>query len=565
VPEYLTPGVYFEFRDAAPSVRGVRMDIAGFVGLARRGPLDRPVRLESWRQFQAEFGDFIRQGLLAFAVKGFFENGGRTCFVVRVAGATARKASRRLKNKAGDEVIEVSALNEGTWGNRLRFLLRARPAAAEFSLVVAGDGPERESFQRLSVNPDDPRYFARVVNEGDERVAPSRLISVAAVEGLPGGADLLPDVDESALQLSTGYLTGGVDGFASLTREDFLGDADPLAVPAKGLNMLGRVEEVAVVCVPDIHVQPQPARPTSPPAEPPPADPCLPPKPCAQPAPQTPDAQDEQPPVFSPDDVLAVQRAMLEHCERHKDRVAILDAPVRAGGAPYTLAEIQGWRGELDSARGFGALYYPWVKVVDPFRPGAGLLRAVPPSGHVAGVYARGDFAAGVHKAPANAELYWAEDVTVQVNDEAQGVLNPAGVNCVRAFPGHGIRVYGARTVSDDADWRYVNVRRLMLMVERAVEQATGWAVFEPNSFDLRRTLASLVSTFLEAVWQSGALTGASAKEAFFVKCDETNNPPEVVDEGRLVMDIGVAPARPAEFIIFRIGRTVAELEAVER
>ncbi|MBC7909337.1 MAG: phage tail sheath family protein, partial [Pyrinomonadaceae bacterium] len=148
---------------------------------------------------------------------------------------------------------------------------------------------------------------------------------------------------------------------------------------------------------------------------------------------------------------------------------------------------------------------------------------------------------------------------------EAQGILNPQGINCVRAFPGRGLRVYGARTLSSDADWRYVNVRRLMLSIEETIDEAMQWTVFEPNDFNLRLTLVVTINTFLEEVWRTGALRGTTPEEAFFVKCDESNNPPEVIDGGRLIVEIGVAPSHPAEFVIFRIGRTVEELEIVER
>lgn len=568
MPEYLTPGVYFETRDAAPPIRGVAMDVAGFVGLAERGPLHAPVRVESWRQFQERFGGFTLHGFLAYAVKGFFENGGRVCYVVRVAGATAAKSARVLKNKTGTEVITLTARSEGAWGDRVRFILRARPAASEFSLAVAcGEGATREAHARLSLDPSHPRYFARIVNDGDELTARSQWINAEVLPGLPGGTDLLPDAAQSGLKNGVGSLSGGKDGLASLTREDFLGDIDPLADIKKGLSALERVGVVGVVCIPDIHVRPQTVPPKPPPAEEPPHDPCL---PHAQP-PAAPDVPapgaDEQPPAFTADDVLFVQRAMVEHCERLKDRVAILDAPRRAGGGALTLSEVQEWRSQFDSARGFGALYYPWVGVVDQLNATAGVggVRAVPPCGHVAGVYARGDRATGVHRAPANYELFWAEDVDREVNDSEQGVLNPAGINCVRAFPGRGLRVYGARTVSSDPDWRYVNVRRLMLMIERAVDEATQWVVFEPNDFNLRQTVVMILTTFLEEVWRDGALMGATAREAFFVRCDETNNPPEVTALGRLVVDVGVAPALPAEFIIFRVGRTAAELEVVER
>jgi hypothetical protein len=257
---------------------------------------------------------------------------------------------------------------------------------------------------------------------------------------------------------------------------------------------------------------------------------------------------------------------MIEHCELQKDRVAILDAPVRPGrGEPLRLAEILAWRSRFESERGFGALYYPWIKVIDPLRIAGGPVRAVPPCGHVAGLFARSDFSAGVHKAPANAELFSAEDVTVEVSDEGQAILNPEGINCLRAFPGRGIRVYGARTLSGNPDWRYVNVRRLLLMIEEAVDEATQWAVFAPHDFNLRQTLVLSVSGFLETIWRQGAVVGATPAEAFFVKCDETTNPPEIVNQGKLIAEVGVAPTKPAEFIVFRVGRTLEEFEIVER
>jgi len=196
---------------------------------------------------------------------------------------------------------------------------------------------------------------------------------------------------------------------------------------------------------------------------------------------------------------------------------------------------------------------------------GGNPVRTIPACGHVAGLYARSDFEVGPHKAPANGELFWAEDVTAAINDDEQATLNPEGINCIRAFPGRGIRVYGARTVSSDPDWRYINVRRLMMMIEAAVDLSTQWAVFEPNNFNLRRSLILSVSGFLETLWRRGALVGESAEEAFYIKCDETNNPPEIVNQGKILTEIGVAPTHPAEFIIFRVGRTLEELEIVER
>lgn len=565
MPEYLTPGVYFEFLDTALAVQGVRTDIAGFVGLAERGPLHQPVRLESWRQFQAAFGSFVPYGFLAYAVKGFFENGGRTCYVVRIAGEMAARATLTLKNRTGDDVIRISAKNEGMWGNQITVLLQTRPAAREFSLVVTRDARDRESFPHLSIDADDSNYFVRVIAEGDERTAPSRWVDVEVPAATPSNVDLMPDAAQSQLDKGAGLLAGGLDGIASLTRDDFIGDFDVLASNRKGLSSFARVDEVAIIAIPDIHIQPEPVASPVPPPPQPPQDPCIPrvgPPPTATPA--SPPIL-EQPPSFSESDVFEVQRSMIEHCETLKDRVAVLDAPIRSGGRPFDLTEIRAWRSLLDSQRGFGALYYPWVKVVDPLRLGGNPVRAVPPSGHIAGLYARGDLSVGVHKAPANGELFWAEDVTLNVNDEEQGVLNPESINCVRAFPSRGIRVYGARTLSSDSDWRYVNVRRLLSMIEEALDESTQWAVFEPHNFVLRQTLNISISSFLSSLWRAGALVGATAEEAYYVKCDDVTNPPDSVAQGKIIAEIGVAPTHPAEFIVFRIGRTVAELEIVER
>lgn len=567
MPEYLTPGVYFEFVDAPPAVRGVRTDIAGFVGLAERGPLNEPTQIESWRQFQSTFGGFVAYGYLAYAVKGFFENFGRTCFIVRVAGFDAAAANLTLKNgdgPTGMDVIQLTARNEGIWGNKIAVSLRTRPALRLFSLVITHDGRDREIFDDLSVDPNEGRYFVRVINQGDERTAASHWITATVADSVTPTTDLMPDPLKSGLINRVGLLSGGKDGIASLKKEDFLGDSNPL-LSRKGLSAFERVDAIGIVCIPDIHIQPAPATVQGPPLVTPPTDPCLPTQPVVPTAATALVTSPEQPPTFTREEIADVQRTMIEHCELMRDRVAILDAPVDSQSRPLTISGIQQWRSLLDSQRGFAALYHPWVKALDPLKLGGNPLRAIPPCGHIAGLYARTDFKPGVHKAPANDELFWSEDVATAINDDTQGVLNPEGINCLRAFPGRGIRVYGARTVSSDPDWRYVNVRRLLLMIEKAIDEATQWAVFEPHNLNLRQTLVLSISGFLETLWRQGALVGNTPAEAFYVKCDETTNPSDSVSEGKIITEIGVAPTHPAEFIVFRIGRTVEELELVER
>jgi hypothetical protein len=248
------------------------------------------------------------------------------------------------------------------------------------------------------------------------------------------------------------------------------------------------------------------------------------------------------------DTIKAVHTMMIAHCEQMGDRIAILDSP-----PDMMPQEIHKWRMETagyDSS--YATLYYPWIQVNDPLtdRP-----KAIPPSGHLAGLWARNDNTRGVHKAPANEIVLGATGITYNVSKGEQDVLNPAGVNCIRAFPGRGIRVWGARTLSSDPAWRYINVRRLFNYVKKSIENGTQWVVFEPNEPRLWARVRNSISSFLSIVWRDGALFGLSADKAYFVKCDEELNPLESRDMGRLVIEIGIAPVKPAEFVIIRISQ----------
>ena len=228
--------------------------------------------------------------------------------------------------------------------------------------------------------------------------------------------------------------------------------------------------------------------------------------------------------------------------------MAILDSP-----PDLSPQEAYEWR---MNAAGYdskmAALYYPWIEVMDPLtrRP-----MAIPPSGHIAGVWARVDQQRGVHKAPANEVVMGANGLAFQVTHSEQGSLNKNGINCIRAFPGRGIRIWGARTLSSDPEWRYINVRRLFNFVSESIITGTQWSVFEPNDPFLWTSLSISVSNFLRNVWRSGALFGATPGEAFYVKCDAETNPPEVVEAGRVICEIGIAPVKPAEFVIFRLSQ----------
>ncbi len=238
----------------------------------------------------------------------------------------------------------------------------------------------------------------------------------------------------------------------------------------------------------------------------------------------------------------AVQDALLSHCETRKDRFAILDSPETISGGVDKLPKPR------DSK--YGAYYFPWIQVYDPEKGNI----FVPPSGHIAGVYSRVDSERGVHKAPANEIVRGALNLKYNVSRGEQDLLNPKGINAIRFMSG-AIRIWGARTLSSDPSWRYINVRRLFIMVEVSIERATQWVVFEPNDHRLWKRVTRTISSFLTLLWRNGALMGTAPEQAFFVKCDAETNPPEVVDAGQLICEIGLAPVKPAEFVIFRIGQ----------
>jgi len=276
---------------------------------------------------------------------------------------------------------------------------------------------------------------------------------------------------------------------------------------------------------------------------------------------------------------------LIAHCEKMNDRVAIFDppeqvtkidqltqvavpkeapAPRAEGGAKPRVraadADSDGLR-PAQSDKGVGAFYFPRIIVRNPLSQD-GELVAVPPSGHIAGIWARTDATRGVHKAPANEVILGALNVTRRVTRAEQEVLNPAGVNCIRFFPTEGIRVWGARTIAPEAsEWRYLNVRRLFNMIEESIAEGTRWVVFELNDRPLWQSIKRDVSAFLRTIWHDGALMGRTAEQAFFVQCDEETNPPESIDQGRVIIKVGIAPVKPAEFIVFRIGQYAGGVE----
>ncbi|HEX7242934.1 MAG TPA: phage tail sheath subtilisin-like domain-containing protein [Longimicrobiaceae bacterium] len=246
--------------------------------------------------------------------------------------------------------------------------------------------------------------------------------------------------------------------------------------------------------------------------------------------------------VEARDRAVDMQREVLEHCDRAGDRIAILDSVPGAGPG-----EVLAQRARLVGSN--GALYYPWL-LAEGTAGADGAL--VPPCGHVAGVYARSDAREGVHKAPANERLEGVLDVEVAVDDARQGDLNPEGVNCIRAFPGRGIRVWGARSLSRDPAWGYVSVRRVFLTLGRWISLNLPSAAFEPNSLLLWARIGREVTAYLAELYRRGALQGRAPAEAFYVRCDASTNPPEVREAGVVVTEIGLAPVVPNEFVVVR-------------
>ncbi|HEU5013485.1 MAG TPA: phage tail sheath C-terminal domain-containing protein [Roseiflexaceae bacterium] len=554
---YTTPGVYFEWQDTAShDMQPARVDIAGFVGIAERGPLHRPVRVESWNQFVSRFGRHTTQGFLAYAVQGFFANGGRTCWVVRVADPSrATYASLDIVAAMfGNQKLRLTATSPGTWAHRLH--VTALQLGQRFSLILRLPDGTQEVWRNLTLDPADERFVETLLNPPEKPdFAPSDPESERPSGSLLVRAKVLGQSEpgtQATLTLgaasTTERLAGGADGLRSISAEHISGYGAP---PNEiwGLATLENVSEISIVAIPDI--MPTPFRRAARPPIRPPSCADLDPQPDIQPYVE-PDL--DRPWMFTQPPILELQRELVSHCERFKNRVAILDTRLEDVSPQAVVA----WRHEFDST--YAALYWPWLRVPDPFGA-AGALLAVPPSGHVAGIYARVETAVGAHKPPANELVETARDVTAPVDDLLHGYLNDNRVNVIRAVPGRGLRVAGARTLSSDTDWMYINVRRLLIMIERAIDAQTQWLVFEPNNPGLWRDVERVVRSFLNRIWQQGMLEGATAEQAFQVTCDETSNPTAETEAGRLITLVGVQPPWPAEFVVVRIGKTESGIE----
>jgi phage tail sheath protein FI len=657
------PGVYIEeFAPGAP-IQGVGTNTAGFIGFAERGPINEPTKLTSWEQFAAAFGSQPAPGtFLWYAVRGFFENGGQVCYVVRASnGAYQRMTLNDRTATPGRPIVTLRARQPGALGltmsvadapllsnvpvYRPRGPLAAQTAPMEVTLTADGTVPADQVANRfrpgdeVSFSTGQDRRVIGAVNGASVRfTAPvSALLAAGTTMRLantmanaartirlrPNGTAPLPPgqlVPGTILTITQGsasdaqvvdtviaeMLTEGAQAPAGPVsyRVTFrsplaiplnLDPAGPAVTATSGEIDLTVTQGAVAVVYPGLSMDP--AHPRSvidalnrdddgllraTLVEPPPNNSVANSIPRTGAAAALNPAQPGAPENLSSvgnaafttaidalraiDDVnfiaipdrpnatgssmLSVQQALIAHCQLMADRFAVLDADP---GAPlFGANSLEQQRRGLDSTGGYAALYAPWLRVV-PSNDGPPIL--VPPSGHVCGIFARSDATRGVHKAPANEIVNGSVGVETRISLIEQGQLNLIGINIVQVFQTGGRPVlWGARTTATDTNWQYVSTRRLFLYLEESIQEGIRWAVFEPNNLALWQKLKRTLTDFLTRAWRDGALFGAKADDAFYVRIDEVLNPFSEQQLGRLHIEIGARPTYPAEFIVVRIG-----------
>jgi uncharacterized protein len=530
---YKSPGVYVEeVSGGARPIESAATAILAMVGLCRetvevqdpeKGLISKPtpadpILITNWTQFTSTYGGLdqaVPGGYLHDAMFGYFLNGGTSAYVVGLPVPVIESVEPQtpllttgteyLLSAAGQQTLRLTSAplkpDEAV-------SVEVRPAEAgapesTFNLAVRrGAGEERVIPNLTLARGRGARNVAEVLTRETDGLLTAELLEA------PGTlAERMPAVGSTVTLVPVPPATPAAPAPVSaaaarnVTPALFKGDV----VERTGIAGLESVEEITLLACPDIVAAYQWG-------------------------------------AVSEEDVKSVQLAMLNHCEVMKDRFAIIDCP-----PGLNTQGVLKWRQEtMNFDSKYGALYYPWIK-------GDGKL--MPPSGHVAGVYARVDAERGVFKAPANEQLRGVIGLERVVSRNDQDNLNPVGINCIRTFPGRGILIWGARTLSSDGQWRYVPVRRLFCNIEESILQGTQWIVFEPNDQVLWRQIRRDITAYLTVQWRSGALFGATAEQAFFVKCDEETNPPELRDLGYCVVEVGLAPVKPAEFVVFRISQ----------
>lgn len=558
--EYLSPGVYVEEYDNSPrSIEGVGTSTAGFVGMTVKGAAKgAPSLITNFAGFLREFGGYLSEfthgefRYLAGSVEQFFANGGTRCYVARVIAPGAATA------QADAGIMHICAANEGIWGNRIQFtvnssakkklqlterlqenIYRAKSADGllEGDIVVFEEEYNRISsifdnnitFEKaFSNDPTDTdlvpkkilylvetdiqvRYCDEVENYTglsfnvaspnyvESKMKKSELVRVS-VSSMTGVDNPVSELFGEGKTSGTVILSGGSDGnLKAVTAGTFIG-VDNGPGSRTGIQAFIENEQVSMMAVPGITM---------------------------------------------PDVIVS----LVSHCENMKNRFAVLDMPFDC----VKTKELIEYREMIDST--YAAMYHPWIQNFDRSTQKSGFF---PPSGAVMGVYARTDIARGVHKAPAN-ETVMCTGLSINYNKGEQDILNPAGINLIRSLPGQGIRVWGARTASSNSAFKYVNVRRLFIYVEESIKVNTNWVVFEPNDTTLWTRVNITISAFLDTLWRSGMLAGATPQESYFVEIGASTMTQDDIRSGRLICNIGIAPSRPAEFVIFRVTQYTAE------
>jgi phage tail sheath protein FI len=522
MPTYLSPGVYVEEVDrGSKPIAAVGTAVAAFVGFTAKAPTDdpegdpngvKPRLVTNWTQFVKTYGGFTtvqtadgkrREALLPHAVFGFFNNGGGNAYIVRIPHRMDPKAALTAGEEP-EKALEFTAWGTGADADGLSVeITESEEGGAKFDLsVVRGEGEEKETLEAymgLTLG-EGANNVASQVNDASTRVAVAQLVH----------EDVLPQTGSFPLATEDGATAP-----VRVAVEPPAVDGEP--IEHTGIQGLTIADDVTMLAMPDLFNV----------------------------AVQDDGSVDET--VWQ-----QVQTMMIAHCQNQANRVAILDPP-----PGKNAQQVKEWRTNAMYDSAFASLYYPWIRVtnMNPAAPKSQSTIPVPPSGHLAGIWARNDGTRGVWKAPANEVVTGALDVERKLTKGEQDTLNPDGINCIRPFGTRGIRVWGGRTLSSDPSWTYLNVRRLFNMIEASILEGTQWVVFEPNDQALWARVKRTIEAFLLGQWRDGALMGASPDQAFYVKCDAETNPQESIDLGRLVAEIGIAPVKPAEFVIFRISQ----------
>lgn len=553
MPELLHPGVYVqEVPSAVRPIEGVSTSTAAFIGVADKGPIPgtilpngrpaQPAMVTSFTDYQRRFGGFRRDSFLTYAAQAFFQNGGKRLYIVRIAGTPASPPSSPPGTGAasaavspGAFALSLSAATQGLWGNNI--YVSVTPSsdgdADNFKLTVyydPGTGPapvetyDRMTFQNggnllpTAVNPAD--YARTAVNSRSEYIA-----ILADFTARPANSTV--DVN-GKLQLTK--LVNGSDGPPPIAK-DYIGGAAPDNTrTGTGLFALDKVIDVNIIAIPG---QGDPATVNAG------VDYCK-------------NSRPLQDCFFIGDmgTVSSVDSARLDGTLPTVSTIAQANAFATSGFNGVPLSKSSG---------DFGAIYFPWVLSTDPIGRGANPRILLPPSGFMAGIYARIDNSRGVFKAPAGTEagVAGALSTSVPVSDTEQDTLNPVAVNVIRTVPGSGFVAWGTRTFGSDASWRYIPVRRMAIFLRVSIYYGIQWAVFEPNDEPLWSQLRLNIRSFMLTQFRAGAFQGSKPDDAFFVKCDSSTTTQQDIDNGVVNILVGFAPLKPAEFVVLKLSQKV--------